>query len=169
MMQPRLSTTWAYNGKDTLYASYAAYNPAASSLPRAASWDRNLAREIFAYFDANGNFIGVDPVRSSSGKFFADDLDPRAIDEYLIGTTRQFTGGWSANAYARYRYGYNFWEDTNNDARVRGSTGPRGDTRTDARTCGCNTGKRDTCGIGDACNACGARDSGTGAQPGHGS
>ena len=28
---------------DTIYASYASYNPAASSLPRAASWDRNLA------------------------------------------------------------------------------------------------------------------------------
>jgi len=117
-LAPRLAATWAYNARDTVYASLARYYPAASSLPRAASWDRNLAREIFAYFDASGNFIGVDPVRSSSGKFFADDLDPRAIDEYLIGTTRQFTGGWSANAYARYRYGYNFWEDTNNDARV---------------------------------------------------
>ena len=30
-------------GKDTVYASYAKYNPAASSLPRAASWARNLA------------------------------------------------------------------------------------------------------------------------------
>ena len=29
--------------KDTVFASYARYNPAASSLPRAASWDRNLA------------------------------------------------------------------------------------------------------------------------------
>jgi hypothetical protein len=30
--------------RDTVYASYARYNPAASSLPRAASWDRNLDR-----------------------------------------------------------------------------------------------------------------------------
>ena len=42
MLQPRLSTTWAYNQKDTVFVSYARYNPAASSLPRAASWDRNL-------------------------------------------------------------------------------------------------------------------------------
>ena len=43
MIQPRLGATWAYNGKDTVYASFARYNPAASSLPRAASWARNLA------------------------------------------------------------------------------------------------------------------------------
>ena len=43
MIQPRVGATWAYNGTDTIYASYAKYNPAASSLPRAASWDRNLA------------------------------------------------------------------------------------------------------------------------------
>ena len=42
MIQPRVGATWAYNGKDTVYASYARYNPAASSLPRAASWARNL-------------------------------------------------------------------------------------------------------------------------------
>ena len=41
--------------------SYARYNPAASSLPRAASWDRNLATTIQAYFDANG-----EPVRDRS-------------------------------------------------------------------------------------------------------
>ncbi len=46
MLQPRVSTTWAYNGKDTVYASYAKYNPAASSLPRAASWDRNLTGDL---------------------------------------------------------------------------------------------------------------------------
>ena len=43
MIQPRVGATWAYNGKDTVYASYARYTPAASSLPRAASWARNLA------------------------------------------------------------------------------------------------------------------------------
>jgi hypothetical protein len=37
MIQPRLGVTWTYNGKDTVYASYARYNPTASSLPRAAS------------------------------------------------------------------------------------------------------------------------------------
>ncbi|MCX6551443.1 MAG: carboxypeptidase regulatory-like domain-containing protein, partial [Acidobacteria bacterium] len=37
MFQPRLGATWAYNGQDTIYASYARYNPAVNSLPRAAS------------------------------------------------------------------------------------------------------------------------------------
>ena len=37
MIQPRLSVVRSYNGADTIFASYARYNPAASSLPRAAS------------------------------------------------------------------------------------------------------------------------------------
>jgi hypothetical protein len=117
-IQPRLGATWAYNGRDTAYVSYARYNPAASSLPRAASWDRNLARFINAFFDADGNLIGSDSVRSSSGKFFQDDLEPRSVDEYLIGTSREINRAWTGRAYARYRKGSHFWEDTNNDARL---------------------------------------------------
>ncbi len=49
--------TWSYNGKDTVYASYATYNPAASSLPRAAAWDRNVLVTINAYFDQNGVLV----------------------------------------------------------------------------------------------------------------
>ncbi len=120
MIQPRLGATWAYNGSDTVYTSYARYNPAASSLPRAASWDRNLAgRTLRAYFDQAGTLFGVDPVRSSSGKLFVKDLKPRVVTEYLAGTSQQFTSGWSGRAYGRYRYTNHFWEDTNNDARVK--------------------------------------------------
>jgi hypothetical protein len=119
MIQPRLSGTWAYNGSDTLYASYARYNPAANSDARAASWDRNLFREINAYFDENGVLIGSQPVASSSGKLFVDDIDPRYTDEYMIGTAQQFTPNFSGRVYGRYRYSSNFWEDTNNDARIR--------------------------------------------------
>ncbi len=36
MIQPRLGATWAYNGSDTVYASYGRYSPAANSDPRAA-------------------------------------------------------------------------------------------------------------------------------------
>jgi hypothetical protein len=119
MIQPRLATTWAYNGKDTLYASYARYNPAASSLPRAASWDRNLIGTfVDVHFDANGRLIGSETVGSSSGKLFVDDLDPRTVDEFLVGTARQIRPHWSARLYGRYRKGTNFWEDTNNNARV---------------------------------------------------
>ena len=33
MIQPRLSVVRSYNGADTIFASYARYNPAASSPP----------------------------------------------------------------------------------------------------------------------------------------
>ena len=118
MIQPRVGATWAYNTQDTVYVSYARYNPAASSLPRAASWDRSRAAEIRANFDRNGNLLGYAPLPASSGKFFVDDLDPRYSDEYLIGTAQQFTPRWSARAYARHRYSSNFWEDVNNTART---------------------------------------------------
>jgi Carboxypeptidase regulatory-like domain len=118
MVQPRLGATWSYNGKDTIYASYATYNPAASSLPRAASWDRNVAVTINAYFDQNGVLFGSDPLASSSGKLFVPDLTPRTIYETLVGTSKQFNSHWSARLYGRYRSGKHFWEDTNNDARI---------------------------------------------------
>ena len=86
MLQPRVSATWAYDGNNTVYASYATYNPAASSLPRAASWDRNLEATINAYFDANGVLFATDPVASSSGKLFVPDLTPRTVHEFLVGT-----------------------------------------------------------------------------------
>jgi len=118
MIQPRVGATWAYNGNDTVFASYARYLPAASSLPRAASWDRNLAATIDAQFDANGILISSAPVASSSGKLFVDDMTPRTVDEFLVGTSRQFNQQWSARLYGRYREGSHFWEDTNNTARV---------------------------------------------------
>ncbi|MEM7585772.1 MAG: carboxypeptidase regulatory-like domain-containing protein [Acidobacteriota bacterium] len=119
MISPRLGATWSYNQQDTVYASYSRYYPAASSLPRAASWARNLRRSIRAYFDASGNLIGTDPVRSSSGKFFDEGLDPRSIDEFIVGHSRQLTSRWTGKAHVRYRKGSNFWEDTNNNARSR--------------------------------------------------
>jgi hypothetical protein len=120
MIQPRVGATWAFNGVDTVFASYARYNPAASSLPRAASWDRNLIGTfIDAHFDASGGLFAAVPVGSSSGKLFVDDLTPRTVDEFLLGTAKQFSPRWSARLYGRYREGSHFWEDTNNDARTR--------------------------------------------------
>jgi hypothetical protein len=118
MIQPRLSTTWAYNGRDTIFASYARYNPAASSLPRAASWDRNLEKTQNAYFDQSGNLFFVDSVASSSGKLFVPDLTPPRFDEWIFGTAKQFTSAWSGRAYFRYQKGTHYWEDTNNTARL---------------------------------------------------
>jgi hypothetical protein len=119
-IQPRLGATWSYNGSDNVYASFAKYVPAASSLPRAASWDRSiLGLTSRGYYDSTGTLIGSDQVGSSSGKFFVKDMTPRTTNEYLIGTSQQLTSNWSARAYGRYRYSSHFWEDTNNDARVR--------------------------------------------------
>jgi hypothetical protein len=118
-LQPRLSTTWSYNGRDTVYASYARYVPAVSSLPRAASWDRNTSNQfIDAYFDQAGLLIGSVPRGSSSGKMFVQDMTPRTTTEYLVGTSKQITKTLSGRAYFRYRYSDHFWEDTNNNARV---------------------------------------------------
>lgn len=118
-IQPRLGATWAYNGSDTVYASYSRYNPAASSLPRAASWDRNtLGLVTEAFYDMNGALIGSEQLGGSSGKLFVENMDPRYTDEYLVGTGRQLTPGLAGRAYVRYRYSSSFWEDTNNNARV---------------------------------------------------
>ena len=117
-LQPRIGATWSYNGRDTIYASYARYVPAASSLPRAASWARNLATTINAYFDANGVLYGTAPVAGSSGKLFVQDMTPRTTDEFLLGTAKQFSPSLTGRAYFRYRKGSHFWEDTNNNARV---------------------------------------------------
>src|SRR5690606_26524702 len=89
------------------------------SLPRAASWDRNLIGTfIDAHFDASGALFAAVPVGSSSGKLFVEDMTPRTIDEFLVGTARQINPNLSMRAYARYREGSHFWEDTNNNARV---------------------------------------------------
>ncbi len=119
MISPRLGATWSPNGKDALYASYARYYPAASSLPRAASWARNLMREIDAQFDADGNLIGMDPLRASSGKFFQEGIKPRSIDEFVVGYDKQISSAWTGRVFARHRKGQDFWEDTNNNARSR--------------------------------------------------
>ena len=121
MIQPRLGAVWNYDDKSsTVYANYARYHPAASSLPRAASWARNtVGQRLQVFFDADGNQLLSEQFGGSSGKFFQENMNPRAVDEYLVGTSRQLTSNWTGKAHARYRRGYNFWEDTNNNARSR--------------------------------------------------
>lgn len=117
-LQPRLGIIWAYKGANTVYGNFARYVPLAGSLPRAASWARNSAVTINAYFDATGKFMGSTPEAGSSGKMFVEGLKPRKTDEYMIGTTKDLGNGWSGRLHARHRYSDNFWEDTNNDARL---------------------------------------------------
>ncbi|WP_371398172.1 carboxypeptidase regulatory-like domain-containing protein [Fretibacter rubidus] len=121
MIQPRVGVNWDYDDRSSVFANYARYHPSASSLARAASWDRNLSRELRLRYDAQGNFIESSAVRSSSGKVFADGLKPRKIDEYLIGWEQQATDELRVRASGRYRQGNNFWEDTNNTARLFGN------------------------------------------------
>ncbi|HEX3107598.1 MAG TPA: carboxypeptidase regulatory-like domain-containing protein, partial [Thermoanaerobaculia bacterium] len=119
MIQPRLGTTWAYNGTDTVYASFARYNPEANSDARAASWDRNfITRTVTADFDQNGKLIGVAPVAGSSGKLWVPGTKPTENKEWLLGTARQLSARWSGRLYTRYKKGDHFMEDTNNTARV---------------------------------------------------
>ena len=91
--------------------------PAASSLPRAASWARNLAVTINAFFDQNGVLYAVAPNASSTGKLFQPNMTPRTTQEFLFGTSKQINPTLTARAYGRYRYSNHFWEDTNNNAR----------------------------------------------------
>lgn len=126
MIQPRLGVTWEYEESATVFANYASYNPNASSLARAASWDRNTQRTLLVNFDENGDFISAGGAPGSSGKFFADNMKPRRIDEFTIGTTKMITNELFVRSHVRYRYGSHFWEDMPNDARLYGEYGPAG-------------------------------------------
>jgi len=127
LFQPRLSATYAYDGKNTAFVSYAKFNPMASSLPRAASWDRNLAVTVQSYFDANGNLFANDPLASSSGKLFVPGMTPPTHNEWLVGTARELGPQFTVRGYFRYNRGSHYWEDTNNTARLpvaQGGFGP---------------------------------------------
>jgi hypothetical protein len=126
LLQPRLGLTWHYNANDTVFANFAVYNPSASSLARAASWARNMRKTINVDFDQNGQMIQATPAPGSSGKFFADNLTPRRIDEFTIGTGKLMSQSLYLRAHVRYREGSHFWEDMPNGARNSGDYGPNG-------------------------------------------
>jgi hypothetical protein len=124
MIQPRLGVTWEYSDTGSVYANFAKYHPPASSLARAASWDRNLRPIVDAYFDENGGWLAGVERASSSGKFFQEGLKPRYVDEYLIGTVQELSEGLSLRAHVRHRRGGDFWEDTWNYTRSNYSDVP---------------------------------------------
>lgn len=135
MIQPRLGVTWRYNESDTVFLNFAQYNPEASSLARAASWDRNLRAQLRVRFDQNGNLLEVTPRAGSSGKVFAEGLKPRRIDEVTLGTTRTLDNGLALRGHLRYREGSHFWEDIANDARLQ-TYPPNGGAPADIRARG---------------------------------
>ena len=117
MIQPRLGVTWNFTDNMSAFANYARYYPSASSLARAASWDRNLHSTIEAFFDADGNMIDVASKDSSSGKLFQEGIDPRSIDEFIIGGTWEVNDRLSTRAHYRRREAQDMWEDTWNWSR----------------------------------------------------
>lgn len=118
MLQPRIGATWTYSGEDSVFANFAIYNPEASSLARAASWDRNTATTLEVEFDEAGNVLYSEPRQGSSGKAFQDDMKPRRINEFTIGTTKYVGSDLVLRAHVRHRKGMHFWEDMPNDARL---------------------------------------------------
>lgn len=118
MIQPRLGINWKYDGQNSVFANYASYNPEASSLARAASWDRNTRGTVQVAFDQNGNFLDYAGSDGSSGKLFVEDMKPHRIDEITVGTTKAITDRFQLRGHTRYREGQHFWEDMPNNARI---------------------------------------------------
>jgi len=118
MIQPRLGITWDANDDVSVFANYARYYPSATSLPRAAAWDRNLHSLIEADFDIDGNMLDIESRDSSSGKFFQEGMDPRHVDEYLVGVNWIASDTLTTRAHFRYRAARDFWEDTPNTTKV---------------------------------------------------
>jgi hypothetical protein len=116
-IQPRLGVTWDYSDTASVYVNYARYNPAALSLARAASWDRNLNQRVDVKFDENGNFIEAIAFGASSGKPFQEGMSPRFTNEYLVGTEQQLSDQFTLRAHIRHRRSENFWEDAPNASR----------------------------------------------------
>jgi hypothetical protein len=123
MIQPRLGVNWNYADQDSVFANFSMYNPEASSLARAASWDRNTRAEIEVEFDEAGNVIYAEPRQGSSGKVFADDLTPRQIKELTLGTTKYVGSDLVLRAHVRHRKASHFWEDMPNNARLTDYSG----------------------------------------------
>ncbi|MAD76643.1 MAG: TonB-dependent receptor [Rheinheimera sp.] len=124
MIQPRLGVTRRYDGENTVFGNVAVYHPEANSLARAASWDRSTLNRITdVYFDEDGDFVEERYRGSSSGKFFADGLKPRRIDEFTIGTTKAMSSQLYLRGHIRHRKGSNFWEDVPNAGRLSGTYG----------------------------------------------
>lgn len=117
--QPRFTATWDYSETASTFASFARYNPAVSSLARAASWDRNTGGSTtFVYFDESGNFLDSETNVSSTGKLFAEGLNPRTVQEFIVGHEMAWRDNWTLRNHVRYRRSWNYWEDTNNNSRI---------------------------------------------------
>lgn len=118
--QPRFTATWNYSDTASGFVSFARYNPAASSLARAASWDRRTGGSTtWVYFDKDGKYLGDKTNVSSTGKLFVDGIKPRVMQELIVGHQMEWRDDWTIRNHLRYRRSWNFWEDTPNNSRIR--------------------------------------------------
>lgn len=124
MIQPRLGVALRLNGSDDVFLNFARYHPAANSLARAASWDRNTRATLRVLFDEAGRIIEHAPLPGSSGKVFQSGIAPRRIDEWTLGVARELSDGLALRAHLRWRDGSDFWEDTWNGSRGYDSAPP---------------------------------------------
>ncbi|MCY3858634.1 MAG: carboxypeptidase-like regulatory domain-containing protein [Gammaproteobacteria bacterium] len=117
MVQPRIGMTYELSDDSSVFLNFARYNPAVSSLARAASWDRNTRARIRVLFDETGKIIEHEPYPGSSGKIFQQDMTPRRIDEWVAGVRHELATGLTMKAHIRQREGSHYWEDTWNGSR----------------------------------------------------
>ena len=117
LIQPRLGAAWHWSDRANVFLNFARYHPAANSLARAASWDRNTRATLRVLFDDAGTIIGHEPLAGSSGKVFQSGLQPRRIDEWTLGVSTALRRSLTLRAYLRRREGAHFWEDTWNGSR----------------------------------------------------
>ena len=117
MIQPRLGAAWHWNDRGNVFLNFARYHPAANSLARAASWDRNTRATLRVLFDEAGRIVGHEPLAGSSGKVFQSGLKPRRIDEWTLGASTALRRSLTFRAHLRWREGAHFWEDTWNGSR----------------------------------------------------
>jgi len=103
----------AYNGRNTIYASFAQYiRPRVRCpVPRRGPQSRDHDQRVF---DANVVLYVCSP-RRLLRKLFVDGIKPRRVDEFLVGTRGRSTRRGPAIYYRTARS--HFWEDTNNNAR----------------------------------------------------
>ena len=91
MMQPRLGATWAYNGRTPCSRATRSTTrrPARCRAPRRGT--ATSATTINALLRRQRRTCSPPTASaSSSGKLFVPDMTPRTINEYLVGTARQF-------------------------------------------------------------------------------
>jgi serine/threonine-protein kinase len=99
MIQPRLSVVRSFNNGDTVYASFARYNPAASSLPRAASWDRNLVGQFIDEMEPiESQQCDALPFMSSDEQIELMARDAASLDDDDALFTRYLTITYNLNA-----------------------------------------------------------------------